>query len=81
MLSDTFRGRWVPLSYRYNALKTLRWNHKDIWKDEDVKNVHYILSPKPWETKDSDDPTFAWWWECNDKRMTKEKEMGIQDGW
>ena len=35
----------------YNALKTMRWNgvHDVIWKDAEVKNVHYILSPKPWE--------------------------------
>lgn len=51
LLSDLFRHRWVPLPYIYNALKTLRWQgvHAEIWKDEEVKNVHYILSPKPWD--------------------------------
>jgi alpha-N-acetylglucosamine transferase len=81
LLSDTFRGRWVSLSYRYNALKTLRRIHAEIWRDGDVKNVHYILSPKPWEKRESDDETHAWWWEWNDKRLAREKEMGIQDGW
>jgi hypothetical protein len=81
LLSDTFYGKWVPLSYKYNALKTLRWCHAPIWKDEEVKNIHYILSPKPWDKRESDDPTHAWWWESNDKRHKEEKEKGIADGW
>lgn len=47
LLADFFEGRWLPLSYRYNALKTLRYCHKPMWRDEDVKNVHFILK-KPW---------------------------------
>ncbi|RDW76383.1 glycosyltransferase family 8 protein [Aspergillus mulundensis] len=51
LLGDLFRDRWVALPYVYNALKTLRWEgvHDVIWEDGEVKNVHYILSPKPWE--------------------------------
>lgn len=39
----------------YNALKTLRWEgvHKEIWRDDKVKNVHYILAPKPWDEVDA----------------------------
>ncbi|KAG0129301.1 nucleotide-diphospho-sugar transferase [Tuber indicum] len=81
LLSDTFRGRWVPLSYVYNALKTLRWCHKEIWNDDEVKNVHYVLSPKPWDNRESEEFTHKWWWECNDARVAKEKEVGISDGW
>lgn len=81
LLSDIFHGRWVPLSYRYNALKTLRWCHKEIWRDEDVKNIHYILAPKPWEERESEDETHKWWWDVNDQRLAKEKEAGIVDGW
>lgn len=82
LLSDVFRGRWVSLSYKYNALKTLRWCHKEIWRDEDVKNIHYILTPKPWESRESDDETHKWWWDINDQRLAKEKEKGIKvDGW
>jgi hypothetical protein len=49
LLADAFKGRWVTLPYIYNALKTLRWKgvHDAIWRDEEVKNVHCILSPKP----------------------------------
>lgn len=87
LLSDLFRGRWVPLPYVYNALKTLRWKdvHSPIWRDHEVKNIHYILSPKPWDTIDelgnaaaSDDPTFSWWVEVNTERLKLEKEKGIE---
>ncbi|KAF8545498.1 nucleotide-diphospho-sugar transferase [Trichophaea hybrida] len=81
LLSDIFKGRWVPLSYKYNALKTLRWCHNHIWRDDEVKNVHYILTPKPWDQRESEDPTHEWWWESNNKRHKEEKEKGIADGW
>lgn len=83
LLSDAFYGKWVPLSYKYNALKTLRWCHAPIWRDDEVKNVHYILSPKPWEITDRDggDPTTGWWWVKNDERKKEEKGKGIEDKW
>ncbi|KAI5854003.1 nucleotide-diphospho-sugar transferase [Tricharina praecox] len=81
LLGDAFAGRWAPLSYRYNALKTLRWCHKEIWRDDEVKNVHYILAPKPWENRESDDETHKWWWRANEQRVLEEKAKGIADGW
>lgn len=50
LLSDVFAGRWVALPYVYNALKSLRWKgvHDTIWRDEEVKVVHYIFAQKPW---------------------------------
>jgi len=85
LLSDLFRGRWVPLPYIYNALKTLRWEgvHKEIWRDDQVKNVHYILAPKPWDEMDKEgkfigkDETHVWWVEANQERLALEKEKGI----
>ncbi|KAK9354311.1 nucleotide-diphospho-sugar transferase [Lipomyces doorenjongii] len=79
LLSDVFRDSWVPLSYKYNALKTLRDVHKPIWRDDEVKNVHYILTPKPWEVKDESNELFNWWWTINDERHTVEKETGVYD--
>lgn len=86
LLSDLFKGRWVPLPYIYNALKTLRWEgvHKEIWRDDKVKNVHYILAPKPWDEVDeegrnvSKDESHAWWVDCNRERLEKEKAEGIK---
>jgi len=86
LLSELFKGRWVPLPYIYNALKTLRWKgvHESIWQDDKVKNVHYILAPKPWEEVDEKgewngtDETHIWWVETNKERLVWEKEKGIK---
>ncbi|KAL1867242.1 hypothetical protein Plec18167_008783 [Paecilomyces lecythidis] len=53
LLADVFAGRWVPLPYTYNALKTLRWKnvHDAIWRDGEVKVVHYIFADKPWKNQ------------------------------
>ncbi|KAI9673522.1 MAG: hypothetical protein M1829_004029 [Trizodia sp. TS-e1964] len=84
LLSDLFKDRWVALPYIYNALKTLRWKdvHSQIWRDDRVKNIHYILSPKPWDEK-PDEPaekSHEWWWKANSERIAGEKENGINDG-
>lgn len=80
LLSDVFRDSWVPLSYKYNALKTLRDIHQPIWRDEEVKNVHYILTPKPWDLRDPENELFEWWWKINDERHEHEKANEMYDG-
>lgn len=83
LLSDVFENRWAVLPYVYNALKTLRWPdvHSEIWRDDRVKNVHYILSPKPWNQKPDDkkDETELWWHATQKERKQKEKDVGIVD--
>lgn len=84
LLSDLFRGRWVALPYTYNALKTLRWKdvHASIWRDQEVKNIHYILSPKPWDEQPGEggDETHTWWWATNFERLAGEEQKNIKDG-
>ncbi|ETS81379.1 hypothetical protein PFICI_06381 [Pestalotiopsis fici W106-1] len=89
VLSDLYRGRWVPLPYIYNALKTMRWPgvHDAIWRDDSVKNVHYILAPKPWDEMDEQgnfvgkDESHAWWVRVNNERLKAEAERGVpKDG-
>ncbi len=84
LLGDRFYGRWVGLPYIYNALKTLRWKgvHDAIWRDDQVKNIHYILSPKPWDQKpeETEDETHRWWQKMNDERLKQEKALDIGDG-
>lgn len=84
LLGDVFHGRWVALPYIYNALKPLRWKgvHDQIWRDDQVKNMHYMLNPKPWdETPEKlSDETHSWWWEVNLERLQGEKSRGIDDG-
>ncbi|GAA6004904.1 hypothetical protein JCM10207_008447 [Rhodosporidiobolus poonsookiae] len=70
LLADFFVGKFLPLSYRYNALKTLRYCHSEMWRDEDVKNIHFILK-KPWYYKlpagDPDADTHQLWWDAFDE--------------
>jgi alpha-N-acetylglucosamine transferase len=49
-LNEHFRGRWVALPYVYNALKTLPFQHPDLWDASAVKNIHFIID-KPWESE------------------------------
>jgi lipopolysaccharide biosynthesis glycosyltransferase len=69
LLGDLFRGRWVALPYTYNALKTMRsmGTHEQIWRDDEVKNVHFLLSPKPWDEKPGEcsQAIHEWWWPVN----------------
>lgn len=84
LLGERFYGRWVPIPYIYNALKTLRWEgvHDAIWRDDEVKNIHYILSPKPWdETLDTaGDESHKWWINTNTQRVADDKAKGVEDG-
>lgn len=84
LLGERFYGRWVGLPYIYNALKTLRWKgvHDAIWRDDQVKNIHYILSPKPWDEKPEEiqDETHKWWHKVNNERLAHEKANGVDDG-
>jgi lipopolysaccharide biosynthesis glycosyltransferase len=43
LLSLHFKGKVRFLGYEYNALKTLRECHSNIWRDDKVRNIHYIL--------------------------------------
>jgi len=70
LLNEVFADRWTPLSYGYNALKTLPFQHKGLWKFDEVKNIHYILK-KPWQKpqhptpaeQDRDTPLDNLWWQ------------------
>lgn len=70
-LASVFCGKWRPLPWKYNALKTMRQWHTNIWRDEEVKGLHYIVD-KPWEKRVASDgigghlgrdgETHTWWW-------------------
>ncbi|KAI5927919.1 nucleotide-diphospho-sugar transferase [Camillea tinctor] len=67
LLAVVYRNRWRPLPYTYNALKPMRSCHANMWRDEDVRILHYILD-KPWQSRyfDANDPvqsTHRLWWE------------------
>ncbi len=85
LLTEVFKGRWIPLPWCYNALKTLRVIHSDLWRDEEVRCVHYILSDKPWRTRPGKgDPQYEllnqWWWDAF-KQLRAEMEAADPEGW
>ena len=66
LLAAFYKGRWKPLPWSYNALKTLRKIHQPLWRDEEIRCLHYILAMKPWRTKVVDEweeEMHQWWWD------------------
>lgn len=64
-LAEFYRGRWKPIGWQYNAIKTGRYEHPDMWRDEEVRNLHYIVK-KPWMAGREgglDEVTHGWWWD------------------
>lgn len=67
-----FLRKWLPVSWKYNALKTMENWHPNIWRDEKVRGLHYIVD-KPWERRVASDgigghlgrdgKTHTWWWD------------------
>ncbi|KAL5114543.1 hypothetical protein ACEQ8H_007576 [Pleosporales sp. CAS-2024a] len=55
-LNQAFDGRWSTLSWKTNALKTWRYWHRNIWSDDQVAVLHYIVD-KPWVARVKPDGT------------------------
>lgn len=82
-LATFFSNRWVSAGWQYNALKTMRYWHPNIWRDDEVVCLHYIVD-KPWAKRVGEDGkagylgrdgvTHTWWWEVYDEwRSQREK--------
>lgn len=75
-LAQYFLHRWRALPWKYNALKTMENWHPNIWRDDDVRGLHYIVD-KPWERRLASDgvgghlgrdgKTHSWWWDVWDE--------------
>ena len=91
-LADFFRDKWQPVSWKFNALKTMRYWHPRLWSDEDLIVLHYIVD-KPWERQVSDDgvaghlgrdgATHQWWWDAyrrwlNDRNSSEEDDVSLK---
>jgi len=71
-LAEFFAGRWCSVGWQFNALKTMRYWHENIWRDDEVVCLHYIVD-KPWAKRVGDDgvagylgrdgTTHQWWWD------------------
>lgn len=81
--ADFFRNKWQPVSWKYNAIKTMRYWHPQIWSDDVLVILHYIVD-KPWERQVSsegvaghlgrDGTTHRWWWNIYNDWLEKQKE-------
>ncbi|ODQ52684.1 nucleotide-diphospho-sugar transferase [Saitoella complicata NRRL Y-17804] len=81
LLAHVFKGDWIPLPYVYNALKTLKGQHAEMWRDEEVKNLHFIID-KPWDDVDKKGEgkvLHGVWWGVDGERREWEKGVyGIE---
>jgi lipopolysaccharide biosynthesis glycosyltransferase len=79
LLAAFFKGKWKPLPWCYNALKTLRVIHKPLWRDEEIRCLHYVLHDKPWHQRVAEGDYAElneWWW----ARLDQVKEELIRTG-
>jgi lipopolysaccharide biosynthesis glycosyltransferase len=52
-IASQFKNRIKFLGYEYNATKHMRDCHKALWRDEGVRNCHFIFKEKPWVIPES----------------------------
>lgn len=81
-LTDFYRNKWMSLSWRYNALKTMRTWHPRMYKDDKVVVLHYIVD-KPWDKRMASDGigghlgrdgyTHQQWWDFYEEWYAKRK--------
>ena len=68
----------------YNGLKTLRNIHGHLWRDEEVRCVHYIFHEKPWNqprgTGGQYEESNSWWWDVYEQ-LGEEMKVSDPDGW
>ncbi|KAF8078497.1 glycosyltransferase family 8 protein [Lyophyllum atratum] len=87
LLTAFFKGKWKPIPWYYNALRTLRYVHPDEWSDDEVRCLHYILPDKPWQSRITPSESEAqlgemnrWWWGQFDK-LGEEVQSADPQGW
>ena len=72
LITEVFQGKWKPLPWYYNALKTVERIHPQLWDEEEIRCLHYILGDKPWQSRLMvGDQVFGkmnqWWWDAWDE--------------
>ena len=86
-LAEHFYLRIRPLGWQWNAYKTWRYWHPNIWRDEEVVCLHYIQD-KPWTKrigpdgkagyKGNDGDTHRVWW--NEYEEWERQRLGNGEG-
>ncbi|GAB7347786.1 hypothetical protein MBLNU459_g5327t1 [Dothideomycetes sp. NU459] len=87
-LAEFFRNKWVSVGWQFNALKTMRYWHENIWRDDEVVCLHYIVD-KPWAKRVGEDGvagylgrdgvTHSWWWEEYAEWLQERESQGEQE--
>ncbi len=87
-LIHAFKDRWASLSWKTNALKTWRYWHTNIWRDDQVAVLHYIVD-KPWVARvksdgtagylGKDGGTHRWWWDEFDRWHGEREGQGEKE--
>ncbi|KAJ6519947.1 nucleotide-diphospho-sugar transferase [Mycena sanguinolenta] len=83
LLTAFFHGNWTSLPWYYNALKTLRNIHPQLWDDDVARCVHYILPEKPWHVRleDSEFKVVDSWWWAQYQKMGEKLQAEDVDAW
>ncbi|KAF8912780.1 nucleotide-diphospho-sugar transferase [Gymnopilus junonius] len=87
LLSEFFRGKWQPISWYYNALRSLRNVHPVLWSKNEIRCLHYIYADKPWQSRKTPPKSEEgfevmnrWWWEYFD-RLGETMAVEDPEGW
>ncbi|KAI9693501.1 MAG: hypothetical protein M1820_009237 [Bogoriella megaspora] len=85
-LEHFFRNRRIAIPWQYNALKTSRYWHTNIWRDDEVICLHYIVD-KPWANriqpngvagyKGRDGVTHSWWWAAYESWVNDRQDQEV----
>lgn len=88
-LAEFFHNRWMSVGWQYNALKTMRYWHPNMWRDDEISCLHYIVD-KPWAKRigpdgvagylGRDGETHRWWWDeyeawCAERQNQDEDDL------
>ena len=79
LITAAFQGKWKALPWYYNALRPLEYIHPQVWDDDEIRCLHYILFDKPWHSRlMTQDKVFGrttqWWWNAWDSMVNELKE-------
>ena len=87
-LATVFKDRWVSMGWQWNAIKTMRNWHPNMWRDDEVVCLHYIVD-KPWAARMGEDGragylgldgiTHGWWWEEYAAWKEQRRDEGAMD--
>jgi lipopolysaccharide biosynthesis glycosyltransferase len=87
LLSEFFKGKWRPIPWYFNALRSLHTVHPQLWRINEIRCLHYIFADKPWNSRIAPsgsekgfDVMNRWWWERFDA-LDETMRRNDPEGW